>query len=467
MSTQPQLLADQLKNDPRLAEAKRLILESVAEHQKTIQSVRPANPELAVSYNQMLEKFGALRNGSLFFPYLSSGFGNGPFVELADGSIKLDMITGIGVHGYGHSHPLLVEAAVDTAVSDTVMQGNLQQNTESFELVDLLVDIANESGADFKHCFLTTSGAMANENSLKIAFQKNHPANRVVAFSHCFAGRTLALAQVTDKAAYRVGLPDTIAVDYLPFYRHDDPAGSTEVTANHLQYLLKRHPGKYAALWLELIQGEGGYYPGSQPFFETLIKVAKANKICVIADEVQTFCRTTRPYAFQHFGLDKMIDVVTIGKISQVCATLFTDEYKFKPGLISQTFTGSTMAINAGKAIVDGLVKQGNFGTGGRNEKLHQHFVAGIKQVAQKYPGSISGPFGIGGMVALTPFDGKPEEAKELALRLYDAGLMSFMAGGNPARVRFLMPIGCVTNDHLDLACQILDRVIGEMVAER
>ncbi len=467
MTKQPQLQADQLKQDPRLAEAKRLILETVAEHQQTMQSVRPANPDLAQSYQQMLEKFGDLRNGTLFFPYLSSGFGNGPFVELADGSVKLDMITGIGVHGYGHSHPLLVEAAIDTAVSDTVMQGNLQQNPESYQLTELLVNTANESGADFKHCFLTTSGAMANENSLKIAFQKNHPANRVIAFSHCFAGRTLALAQVTDKAAYRVGLPDTIAVDYLPFFDHQDPQRSTEIAVNHLNYLVKRHPGKHAALWMELIQGEGGYYPGDKAFFEALITVAKENNICVIADEVQTFCRTTRPYAFQHFGLDKMVDVVTIGKISQVCATLFTDQYKFKPGLISQTFTGSTMAINAANAIVSNLIKQGNFGTAGRNQQLHDYFVAGIKAVGEKYPGSIAGPYGLGGMVALTPFEGKPEDSNELARRLFDAGLMSFMAGGNPARVRFLMPIGCVTNDHLDIACQILERVIGEMVAAR
>ena len=131
------LLSDQLKSDPRLAEAKRLILETVADHQKTMQSVRPPRTELKQSYQAMLEKFGSLRNGSLFFPYLASGIGNGPFVELADGSVKLDMITGIGVHGYGHSHPLLVEAAIDTAVSDTVMQGNLQQNTESLSLIHI------------------------------------------------------------------------------------------------------------------------------------------------------------------------------------------------------------------------------------------------------------------------------------------------------------------------------------------
>ena len=125
------------------------------------------------------------------------------------------------------------------------------------------------------------------------------------------------------------------------------------------------------------------------------------------------------------------------------------------------------MGINAALAIVKGLVEQGNFGQGGRNETLHDYFVQGIQKVGEKYPGSIAGPYGLGGMVALTPFDGTPEVASEMAKRLFDAGLMSFMAGGDPARLRFLMPIGCVTHDQLDLACQILEQVVGEMAAAR
>lgn len=463
MTSEPLLAADKLNNDPRLAEAKKLILDAVAEHQETLVSVRPPRPELATDYEQQLDQFGAIRGGRTFFPYLGSGIGNGPFVELADGSVKLDLITGIGVHGYGHSHPRLINAGLDAAISDTVMQGNLQQNTSSCDIVKLLTDVACESGAGLKHCFLTTSGAMANENSLKMAFQKNHPANRVIAFTHCFAGRTLGLAQVTDKAKYRVGLPDTIAVDYVPFFDEHNPEKSTAYAVRRMKYHIDRFPGKHAALWMELVQGEGGYYEGNTEFFKALIEVAHENNIAVIADEVQTFCRTTRPYAFQHFELDKDVDLVTIGKISQVCATLFTDEYAPKPGLISQTFTGSTWAIMAANAIVSGLIENGNFGVDGKNVRFNQYFSQGLQAIGEKYPGSISGPHGVGGMVAFTPFDGTPEIASELVKRLYHAGLMSFMAGGSPSRVRFLLPLGCIDESHLDLACQIIESVVAEM----
>ena len=121
------------------------------------------------------------------------------------------------------------------------------------------------------------------------------------------------------------------------------------------------------------------------------------------------------------------------------------------------------MAINSALAIVKGLIANGNFGPSGKNQQLHDHFVAGLKKIGKKYPGTISGPHGCGGMVALTPLDGSAEVAAALAKRLFAAGLMSFMAGGNPSRLRFLMPLGCTETAHIDLACEIIDNVIGEM----
>ena len=112
------------------------------------------------------------------------------------------------------------------------------------------------------------------------------------------------------------------------------------------------------------------------------------------------------------------------------------------------------MGINSAIAIVRGLIENGNFGADGKNQQLHDYFVAGLKKVADKHPGTIAGPHGSGGMVALTPLDGSAEAAAALAKRLFAAGLMSFMAGGNPSRLRFLMPLGCTETSHIDLACE-------------
>src|SRR5256885_11442797 len=139
----PNPIAPSLFADPRVAQAKELLRAALADHQKQITGVRPPNPDRKVAYEEMLKHFGAARGGALFFPYLGSGLGKGALVELADGSVKYDMISGIGVHYFGHSNPMLVDAGVDAAIRDTVMQGNLQQNVESAPLSKTLIDLAN------------------------------------------------------------------------------------------------------------------------------------------------------------------------------------------------------------------------------------------------------------------------------------------------------------------------------------
>ncbi|MFN9912284.1 MAG: aminotransferase class III-fold pyridoxal phosphate-dependent enzyme, partial [Pirellulaceae bacterium] len=98
---------------------------------------------------------------------------------------------------------------------------------------------------------------------------------------------------------------------------------------------MERHPGEYACLWLELVAGEGGYYPGTTEYFQGLCRICREHNITVIFDEVQTFTRLSQPFAFQHFGLDEYADIVSIGKITQVCATLYGTALKPKAPILS------------------------------------------------------------------------------------------------------------------------------------
>src|SRR4051794_34347549 len=163
-----QLASEALMNDPRVAEARRLMLLALTDQQRRLTGVRAADPERTQSHEQALREFAEIRGGALYYPYLGSGIGRGCLVELADGSVKYDMISGIGVHGLGHSHPALAAALFDAALADTVMQGNLQQNTDSLEISRLLIELAGRGGSRLSHCFLSSSGAMANENALKL-----------------------------------------------------------------------------------------------------------------------------------------------------------------------------------------------------------------------------------------------------------------------------------------------------------
>lgn len=455
------LHSEELKSDPRVAQAKELLLAALQEHSQRITEVRGPRPELQKSYAEMLSRLAVARGGAPYFPYITSGLGNGPFVELADGSVKLDFIVGIGVHGLGHSHPAMLASTVDASLDDTVMQGNLQQNSPSLEMCERLIKLASATGANLQHCLLTTSGAMANENSLKIAFHNRAPATRVICLDNCFAGRSIALAQLTDRPAYRTGLPKALDVDYIPMFHPSDPEGTTKGAISALRKHLARRPGEYACLWLELVAGEGGYYPGTKDYFESLCQICHDHNVLVIFDEVQTFSRLSQPFAFQHFGLEKHADIVTLGKITQVCATLYGEKLKPKGPLLSQTFTAASASIRSGLAVLDQLESKDCFGQNGWNMQRHVYFRGKLEALARKYPTKISGPWGEGMMIAFTPGDGSAKTGTETLQRLYDLGLMGFLAGANPNRIRFLPPPGITTERHIDLACEIIEQVIA------
>ena len=450
-----QLVAGGLFADARIAQAKKLLLEAVLSHQTKITGVRPPIPAFKQSYQEMLDTFAEYRGAKLFYPYIGSGIGNGPLVELADGSVKYDFISGIGPHYWGHSHPELIASSIDAALSNTIMQGHLQQNMDSFELCGLLI-----KASKMDHCFLTTSGAMANENALKIAFQKRHPASRILAFDRCFVGRTLTISQITDKASFREGLPVNALVDYVPFFDYRKPEESTRMAVDCIKKFIKRYPKQHAVMCLEFIQGEGGFYHGTGDFFKAVISILRENQIAVFADEVQSFARTPELFAYQYFGLESLIDIASIGKVSQVCATFFTEEYKPRPGLLSQTFTGSTSAIKASILLITELLKGGYFGDEGKIAQMHSFFAGQLEELSKRHPHLIRGPYGVGCMVAITPFDGEAHKATRFAHKLFDAGVISFTAGSDPTRIRFLIPIGAVTQQDIKNVVSIIEDVL-------
>jgi 4-aminobutyrate aminotransferase-like enzyme len=262
---------------------------------------------------------------------------------------------------------------------------------------------------------------------------------------------------VTDKPAYREGLPHNVFVDYIPYFDPSQPEESTARAVETLKKFIARYPKEHALMCFEFVQGEGGFYTGSEKFFKAIMTVLKENNIAVFADEVQSFGRTQELFAYQYYNLQSYIDIATIGKLSQVCATLFTDEYKPRVGLLSQTFTGSTSAIRACFVIVNELLNGGYYGKEGKIQQLHMHFANQLEKLSKKYPQLIRGPFGVGCMIAFTPYDGEAQKVVEFVHKLFDAGVMAFIAGAHPTRVRMLIPAGTVTVKDIDDVVSIIE----------
>lgn len=455
-----QTTAEKIYTDSTLSNALDQVLNRQLELQGEINGIRPASAERKQDYDAAIAEFTSIRGGGLFFPYLSTGAGNGPFVELADGSVKYDLTCGIGVHIMGHGHPVVLKASIKAGLEDVTMQGNLQQNLASMELCKKIISMADNER--LPHCFLSSSGVMAGENALKMAMQKNSPASRVLAFERCFAGRSLAFSQINDKPAFRDGLPEILSVDYVPFYDVNDPEGSTARAVAVLKKHLTRHPKQYAAMFFELIQGEGGFHMGCEHFHRALMEICKEHGVAVLADEVQTFGRTHHPFAFQEFNLGDLIDIVWIGKAAQVCATLFSKEFIPRPGLIAQTYTASSATIAASIAILNELDNGSYYGPDGKNAKLHQQFVDGFEAISSRHPELLTGPYGIGAMTGCTVHGGDATKVTKLIHHMYEKGIIAFLAGGNPTRLRFLVPVGALESHHIVEILGILETSLLE-----
>ena len=154
------------------------------------------------------------------------------------------------------------------------------------------------------------------------------------------------------------------------------------------------------------------------------------------------------------------MDVVTIGKMAQACATLFTDDFVPRPGLISQTFTASSSAIHAARAIINELLNGGYFGEKGKIALSSEYFMHRLLEMSERHPQWIRGPFGFGAMIAVTLFDGSRDKAKTFLQELFRAGVIAFIAGKAPYRIRFLLPVGGITTDDIESVCRIIEKTL-------
>lgn len=426
-----------------------------------IDGVKPPTKEGEVQQQVLAERIDTARGRPLFFNYVGSGKGRGPYVELTDGSVKMDLINGIGIHVLGHSHPAIVEKSLEAALSDVVVQGNLQPNHEYLDMMEKLIEVAARK-SKLKHAWLCQSGSMANENGLKICRQKANGARMVLSFSNSFAGRTTMMAEITDNDNYRVGLPRYDEVLRIPFYDEKNP-NSTNETLEALKNQIAKHKGNIGCFMFEPMQGEGGYRAAPRDFFVPLLDLCKAEGIPIFMDEVQTFCRTSEFFAFQTLDLGEYADVVSVAKSLQNGATLYTEEFNPQPGLISGTFSGSTVALKAGTHVLNILDNEGYMGQNGKVMKIHHQFIGMLNDLSQTTcKGLLSEAGGLGLMVAFTPFDGSKEKMLKLVKRLFENGLMCFGCGSNPYRVRFLLP-AILEEKHIKEAKNIIESTLLEL----
>jgi 4-aminobutyrate aminotransferase len=291
--------------------------------------------------------------------------GRGAIVEDVDGNVFLDLAAGIAVVSTGHCHPRVVDAIQRQAAELIHISGTDFYSPNMVDLAERLAAVA--PGKEPKKVYFGNSGTEAIEAAIKLA-RYHTRRDKIIAFYGCFHGRTLgALSLTASKAVQRKGFgPLLSGVFHIPYpnsyrcpYGNPSPCDCVEAARFLEDDLFKRivDPEDVAAVFIEPIQGEGGYVPASKPFLLELQRISRKHGILLVADEVQSgMGRTGKWWAGDHAGIEPDILCVAKGIASgmPLSATIARASIMdWKPGAHASTFGGNPVSVAAAMVTMD------------------------------------------------------------------------------------------------------------------
>jgi 4-aminobutyrate aminotransferase len=372
--------------------------------------------------------------------------GNGCTIEDIDGNLFLDFTAGIAVTATGHCHPDVTAAIVDQAGKLVHMSGTDFYYTPEIELAERLARLA--PGTQPKRVFFTNSGAESVEAALKLA-RYHTRRQRVIACQGAFHGRTFgAMSLGGSKAIHQRGFgPLVPGVHRIPF--NCDQAFLEE------QFRTVCPADEVAAIFVEPIQGEGGYRLPDHDFLPMLRRVCDEHGILLVADEVQSgMGRTGKMFAIEHFGVTP--DVLCLAKglasglpLGAIVAN--ADCMDWPSGSHASTFGGNPVCCRAALATIQLL----------ENEYMHnatdrgQQLLDGLVRLTDSDP-TFANPRGLGLMIAVDVMhDGHldPQRRDAIVEAAFHRGLL--LLGCGKAAIRFC-PGLCVTPEQVTSALAIL-----------
>ena len=376
--------------------------------------------------------------------------GAGCILEDVDGNLFLDFTAGIAVTATGHSHPEVVAAIVDQASRLIHMSGTDFYYSPEIELAERLTRLAP---GDFpKRVFFTNSGTESIEAALKLA-RYHTGRQRVISFYGAFHGRTYgAMSLGGSKAIHQRGfgamLPGVHRVHF--------DCSRQELEE---QFATSCPPDEVAALFIEPIQGEGGYRIPAPGFLPMLREVCDEHGMLLVVDEVQSgMGRTGKMFAVEHFGV--VPDMICLAKgiasgLPLGALVARADVMDWPPGSHASTFGGNPVACRAALATLDLLEREYMANATARGKQL----LAGLVRLVEKQP-SLSHARGLGLMVAVDCVDrhGRPdhERREQIIEAAFHRGLL--LLGCGKAGVRF-SPALCVTEEQAISALAIFGEV--------
>ena len=358
--------------------------------------------------------------------------GEGCWATDVDSNRFLDFTAGIAVNTTGYSHPKVVAAIEEQARRFLHMSGTDFYYRSEIELAERLE--ARILPGIPARVFFTNSGAEAIEGAMKLArFATGRPS--YIAFIGGFHGRTFgALSLTASKASQRRRFaPLLSSVFHAPF-----PTASRGVTTDETMARLEElfatvaPPESVAAVFVEPIQGEGGYLVPPDDFLPRLRELTLKHGILLVADEVQSgMGRTGKLLAVEHWGVEPDIVCLAKGIASGLPLGAFiarAEQMSWPPGSHGSTFGGNPLACSAGLATLD-LLEEGLMDNAARVGAQMQD---GLREIAESHK-QVTDVRGKGLMLALELKTA--DQAAQLVQSAFESGLLLLTAGTRAVRI--------------------------------
>ena len=367
-----------------------------------------------------------------------------------EGKRYVDFAGGIAVLNTGHRHPKVMAAVEDQMKRFTHTAFQVVAYESFIALAERLNKRAPFPGPA-KTIFFTT-GAEAVENAVKIA-RSYTKRTAIISFSGAFHGRTLMTMGLTGKVVpYKAGFgPFPAEIYHVPFPMTVHGV-TVEESLHALETLFKSdvEPARVAAIIIEPVQGEGGFYIAPFDFMKKLRKICDDNGILLISDEIQAgFARTGKLFAIEHSGVAP--DLITMAKSLAggfpLSGVLGKAEIMDAPGPggLGGTYAGSPVGCAAGLAVLDVIEEEKLME---RSTKIGERVVNRLKAIAQRNDVPPIGEIrNLGGMIAFELVKNRgshepdPDATKALTTKALQNGLILLSCGVYANTIRILMPL--------------------------
>jgi 4-aminobutyrate aminotransferase len=404
--------------------------------------------------------------------------GRGTRVEDVDGNEFLDFAAGIAVTSTGHCHPEVVKAIQQQAAELIHMSGTDFYYEGLVELAERLSAVAPMRGPH--RFYYGNSGAEAVECALKLARYHTGRQN-VIAFFGAFHGRTMGALSLTaskpqQKRRFAPLVPGVTHVRYPYAYRgcSGGPQAEEAFALGCARYIEEKlfktvlPPEEVAAIFVEPIQGEGGYVVAPTVFMQELRRICDRHGILLVADEVQSGAgRTGKWWAIEHTGVEPdmvcMAKGIASGMPLGICMTR-AEVMDWKPGSHASTFGGNPVSIAAALATMNVLEREGIANAA----KVGEAMLGRLRDWPAKLP-AVGDVRGRGLMIGIeiVKDQGTREAAPVLRDRIVDLaferGLLILGCGETSIR---LAPPLVVHQGEADCALEILEESIRAAMGE-